>query len=59
MNIFQKIILVQNNDYDVEIIFDDDEIIEMYCSSPYAMDEHNCKHITAVLYTYQEHIEYK
>ena len=29
MNIFQKIILVQNNDYDVEIIFDDDEIIEM------------------------------
>ena len=27
MNIFQKIILVQNNDYDVEIIFDDDEIL--------------------------------
>lgn len=31
----------------------------MDCSCPYAIDGHNCKHITAALYTYQEHIEYK
>lgn len=48
-----------NDDYDVEIIFNNDKIIGMYCSCPYAADGHNCKHMAAVLYTYQEHIEYE
>ena len=42
-----------NDDYDVEIIFNNDKIIGMYCSCPYAADGHNCKHMAAVLYTFK------
>ncbi len=35
--------------YDVEITFDGDEIVDMYCTCPYA-ESANCKHMAAVLY---------
>ena len=36
--------------YEVEIIVDDDEVLEMYCDCPYAEEGRNCKHMAAVLY---------
>ena len=35
--------------YDVEITFDGDEIVDMYCTCPYA-ESANCKHMAAVLF---------
>ena len=36
--------------YEVEIIVDDDEVLEMYCDCPYAEEGRYCKHMAAVLY---------
>lgn len=44
--------------YDVEIVFDNDEIEEMYCSCPYAEGGKNCKHMAAVLFEYDNKDEY-
>ena len=40
--------------YQVEIYFDYDEIVDMYCSCPYAEDGNYCKHMAAVLYEWTE-----
>jgi hypothetical protein len=41
------------DDYDVEITIDDEQILDMDCSCPYAEDGNSCKHMAAVLYTYK------
>ena len=43
-----------NEEYEVEIDFDHDRIVGMYCSCPYAEKGYNCKHMAAVLYKWQE-----
>lgn len=43
--------------YEVEISLDGDEVIDMYCSCPYAEDGRNCKHMAAVLYKWEEDSE--
>ncbi|MGM9947632.1 SWIM zinc finger family protein [Floccifex sp.] len=43
-----------NEDYEVNILIEDDEIIDMYCSCPYAAKGNNCKHMAAVLFAYSE-----
>lgn len=40
--------------YEVEISVNNDEITDMYCSCPYALDGRNCKHMAAVLYEWSE-----
>lgn len=40
--------------YDVQIILDGEEVIDMYCSCPYAADGRNCKHMAAVLFKFEE-----
>lgn len=40
--------------YDVQIMLDGEEVIDMYCSCPYAADGHNCKHMAAVLFKFEE-----
>ncbi|MBQ6147975.1 MAG: SWIM zinc finger family protein [Oscillospiraceae bacterium] len=39
-----------SEDYDVEIEMEDDEILYMSCTCPYADGDHYCKHMAAVLY---------
>lgn len=41
-------------DYEVEIETEGDEIVEMYCTCPYADDGNYCKHMVAVLYKIDE-----
>ena len=43
-----------SEEYEVEIDIYDDNIIDMYCSCPYAKKGYNCKHMAAVLYKWQE-----
>ncbi len=40
--------------YDVHIMLDGEEVIDMYCSCPYAADGRNCKHMAAVLFKFEE-----
>ena len=40
--------------YDVHIMLDDEEVIDMQCSCPYAADGRNCKHMAAVLFKFEE-----
>lgn len=40
--------------YDVQIMLDGEEVIDMYCSCPYAADGRNCKHMAAVLFKFEE-----
>ena len=40
--------------YDIQITLDGEEVIDMYCSCPYAADGHNCKHMAAVLFEFEE-----
>lgn len=42
-----------NNIYTVEILLEED-VLEMYCSCPHAADGHNCKHMAAVLFKFEE-----
>ena len=39
--------------YDVEISLDGEEVLDMYCSCPYAADGNNCKHMAAVLFKFE------
>lgn len=39
--------------YHVEIKLNGNQIIGMSCDCPYAQDEHNCKHMVAVLYDWE------
>ncbi|MGN1277219.1 MAG: SWIM zinc finger domain-containing protein, partial [Floccifex sp.] len=43
-----------NQDYEVNILIEKNEIIDMYCSCPYAAKGNKCKHMAAVLFTYSE-----
>ena len=40
--------------YDVEIKIEGEEVIDMYCSCPYARGGKNCKHMAAVLFRFEE-----
>ena len=40
--------------YDVEIALDGEDVLDMHCSCPYAADGHNCKHMAAVLFKFEE-----
>ena len=40
--------------YDVHVMLDGEEVVDMYCSCPYAADGHNCKHMAAVLFKFEE-----
>lgn len=40
--------------YDVEIMIEGEEVIDMYCSCPYARGGKNCKHMAAVLFRLEE-----
>ena len=40
--------------YDVQITLDGEEVTDMYCSCPYAVDGRNCKHMAAVLFQFEE-----
>lgn len=46
--------VIGNEDYEVNILIEEDEIIDMYCSCPYAAKGNNCKHMAAVLFAYSE-----
>lgn len=41
-------------DYEVEIYLEQDQVVDMYCSCPYAEDGKNCKHMAAVLFEWEE-----
>ncbi|HIT89188.1 MAG TPA: SWIM zinc finger family protein [Candidatus Merdenecus merdavium] len=41
------------DEYKVDISLRNDEIVDMYCSCPYADEGHYCKHMAAVLYEYE------
>lgn len=41
-------------DYEVAIIFDGNEIEELFCTCPYAEDGFYCKHMAAVLYELED-----
>lgn len=46
--------VVGGDDYMVEIVFHNGNIIGMDCDCPYAMDGHNCKHMAAVLFAIED-----
>ncbi len=41
-------------DYNVNIYYKDNQILDMECNCPYAMEGNNCKHMVAVLYEWEE-----
>lgn len=48
-----KAVVYGTHPYHVEIKLNGNQIIGMSCDCPYAQDEHNCKHMAAVLYEWQ------
>lgn len=48
-----KAVVYGTHPYHVEIKLNGNKIIGMSCDCPYAQDEHNCKHMAAVLYEWQ------
>lgn len=40
--------------YDVEIILDGENVVDMYCSCPHAAGGNYCKHMAAVLFKFEE-----
>ena len=40
--------------YEVEISLDEEDVVDMYCSCPHAAGGHNCKHMAAVLFKFEE-----
>ncbi len=48
-----RAIVSGTEDYEVEILIDNNRVIDMYCTCPDAIDGHNCKHMAAVLYDWQ------
>lgn len=52
-----KAVVSGSEDYNVRIVFsedDENEIIDMDCTCPYACDGHTCKHMAAALYKFDE-----
>lgn len=43
-----------SEEYKVEIDINDDKIVSMECSCPYAQDGHLCKHMAATLFEYTQ-----
>ena len=41
------------DDYNIIINLENNAVKSMYCDCPYAADGHNCKHMAAVLYTWE------
>ena len=39
--------------YDVHIWLDDENVLDMHCSCPYAEERHYCKHLAAVLFAFE------
>lgn len=52
-DILQATVLGSEN-YEVEIYLEQDQMLDMYCSCPYAEDGKNCKHMAAVLFKWEE-----
>lgn len=48
-----KAVVYGTHPYHVEIKLNGNRIIGMSCDCPYAQDEHNCKHMAAVLYNWE------
>lgn len=48
-----KAVVYGTHPYHVEIKLNGNQIIGMSCDCPYAQDEHNCKHMAAVLYDWE------
>ncbi len=48
-----KAVVYGTHPYHVEIKLNGNRIIGMSCDCPYAQDEHNCKHMAAVLYDWE------
>lgn len=42
--------------YHVDIELDGENVIDMICDCPYAEDGHNCKHMAAVLFRFEEEL---
>lgn len=40
--------------YEVEILLDEEDVVDMYCSCPHAAGGNNCKHMAAVLFKFEE-----
>lgn len=51
-----KAIVYGTEAYDVQIVRESDEIIEMDCDCPYAGQGKNCKHMAAILFLVDEHV---
>lgn len=51
---FIEAIVSGNKEYEVAIILEHDEIVDMHCLCPYAKKGYNCKHMAAVLYKWEE-----
>lgn len=52
-----KAVVSGSKDYIVRIVFsedDENEILDMDCTCPYACDGYNCKHMVAALYKFDE-----
>ena len=49
-----KATVVGTVDYNVNIYYNNDQILDMECDCPYAMEGNNCKHMAAVLYEWEE-----
>lgn len=56
-DLFYDAIVEGSTEYHVEIQLSGDEVVEMDCDCPYAMDGNNCKHMAAVLYEIFEGVE--
>lgn len=53
-----KAVVYGTHPYHVEIKLNGNKIIGMSCDCPYAQDEHNCKHMAAVLYDWERNATY-
>lgn len=51
---FIEAIVSVNKEYEVAIILEHDEIVDMHCLCPYAKKGYNCKHMAVVLYKWKE-----
>ena len=52
-----KAVVSGSKDYIVRIVFsedDENDILDMDCTCPYACDGYNCKHMVAALYKFDE-----
>ena len=53
-----KAVVYGTRHYHVEIALNGDNIKEMSCDCPYALDGHNCKHMAAVLFEWERRVSH-